>query len=121
MQRYINAIFALLVGAVFVVGIYLVRYPDAGVPKARQPQLADPGLDPAISGGAGVGIGIGILLSLICLVVFPRFWIALIGPVGKPADGIVKTLLRLIGFVFRLGMFLAFVSVVAGKLGSMFL
>jgi hypothetical protein len=39
-QRYINAIFAILVGAVFVVGIYLIRYEDAGAPKAKQSQLS---------------------------------------------------------------------------------
>jgi hypothetical protein len=121
MQRYINAIFALLVTGVLVVGIYFVGYQDAGSPKAKQSQLAAPALDPAMSGGAGAGIGIGVLLSLICLVVFPRFRMMLLGPVGEPIDGIVETFQRPIRIVLRLGMFLAFVSLIAGKLGSMFL
>jgi hypothetical protein len=117
MQRYINAIFAILVGVVFVVGIYLIDYQGGGAPKDKQSQLADS----AMSGGAGAGIGIGVLLSLICLVVFPRFRMIVIGPIGAPTDGYVVPFLRPIRIVIRLGMFLAFISIIAGKLGSMLL
>ena len=118
MQRYLNAAFAALMIAVFAFGIYAVKHDDPRTAKNGSGGVNS--LDSAAAaGGPVLGMGIALLLATICLVVFPRFRMLVIGPPSAPVDGPGELFRRLIRVLNGLVIFLTFVLIVGGKLGSM--